>query len=124
MVVPETVTDEEFAAHQIEFLRRVFAHSAYLREQSRPTPVSDAFLAAVVGLMEALDINAPDDAQRCALQLQRIFKSVFPGSNLEAHPCESRVGAAKANAGKEDAVQVDAMQAGVGQTGHVDDDTG
>ncbi|EJO59661.1 hypothetical protein BURMUCF2_B0271 [Burkholderia multivorans CF2] len=40
--------DDEFAAHQIEFIQRVFSYSAYLREHARETPVSDSFLIAFV----------------------------------------------------------------------------
>ncbi|WP_179894836.1 MULTISPECIES: hypothetical protein [Burkholderia] len=73
-VVPPSVGDDEFAAHQIEFIQRVFGYSAYLREHARETPVSDSFLIAFVSLLEAIDANAPEDARRCARQLQRILR--------------------------------------------------
>ncbi|MBB3262041.1 hypothetical protein F4827_006917 [Paraburkholderia bannensis] len=78
-VTAPPLEDDEFAAHQIEFIRRVFGHCAYLREQGRETAVGDAFLSVFVNLIEAMDANAPEEAQRCAIQLLGILRIVFPG---------------------------------------------
>ncbi|MFM0290909.1 hypothetical protein [Paraburkholderia megapolitana] len=83
MTVPSSIDDDEFAAHQIEFVRHVFSYCAHLHEHARETPVSDAFLAVFVNLFEVMDTNAPDDARRCALQLREVFRVIFP--ELEVH---------------------------------------
>lgn len=85
-VVPEPLDDDEFAAHQIEFIKHVFGYCAYLRKHSRETPVSDAFLAVFVNLFEVMDANAPDDAHRCITQLLEVVRVVFPGAGLEVLP--------------------------------------
>lgn len=78
-VMPSPLEDDEFAAQQIEFIRHVFGHCAYLRENGRETPVGDAFLGVFVNLFEAMDVNAPEEARRCAIQLRGILRVVFPG---------------------------------------------
>lgn len=82
-VTSPLLDDDEFAAHQVEFIKHVFGYCAYLREHSRETPVSDAFLSVFVNLFETLDANAPDDARRCAGQLLEIFRVVVPGFGIE-----------------------------------------
>ncbi|OXC76077.1 hypothetical protein BSU04_23710 [Caballeronia sordidicola] len=84
VVLPPSLDDDEFAAHQVEFIRRVFGYCEFLRAHSRETPVSDAFLAAFVNLFEAMNTNAPEDARRCAKQLQEILRVVFPGLDPNA----------------------------------------
>jgi hypothetical protein len=82
-VVSPSLDDDQFAAHQVEFIRHVFGYCAYLRERSRETPMSDAFLSVFVNLFDAMDANAPDDARRCAGQLLKIFRVVIPEFDLE-----------------------------------------
>jgi len=86
VVLPPSIDDDEFAAHQVEFIRRVFGYCEFLRAHSRETPVSDAFLAAFVNLFEVVNTNAPEDARRCAAQLQEILRVVFPGLDPDAPP--------------------------------------
>jgi hypothetical protein len=86
VVLPPSLDDDEFAAHQVEFIQRVFGYCEFLRARSRETPVSDAFLAAFVNLFEVVNTNAPEDARRCAGQLQEILRVVFPGLDLDAQP--------------------------------------
>ncbi|WP_180970416.1 hypothetical protein [Burkholderia sp. WAC0059] len=77
-VTPSPLEDDEFAAQQIEFIRHVFGHCTYLREQGREAPVGDAFLGVFVNLFEAMDVNAPEEARRCAIQLRGILRVIFP----------------------------------------------
>lgn len=83
LVLPPPLDDDEFAAHQVEFIQRVFGYCEFLRAHSRETPVSDAFLAAFVNLFDVMNINAPEDARRCAAQLRDILRVVFPGPDPE-----------------------------------------
>jgi hypothetical protein len=83
-VTPPPLEDDEFAAQQIEFIRHVFGHCAYLREQGRETAVGDAFLSVFVNLFEAMDVNAPEEARRCAAQLRGVLRIVFPGFDSDA----------------------------------------
>jgi hypothetical protein len=85
-VISPPLDDEEIAAHQVEFIKHVFGYCAYLREHSRETPVSDAFLSVFVNLFEVMDANAPDDARRCATQLHGIFRIVIPSFDHDAPP--------------------------------------
>lgn len=85
-VIPASLDDDEFAAHQVEFIKHVFGYCAYLREHRRETPVSDAFLSVFVNLFEAMDANAPGDARRCAGQLLKVFRVVVPGFDGEGPP--------------------------------------
>lgn len=85
-VVSAPLDDDQFAAHQVEFIKHVFGYCAYLRAHYRETPVSDAFLAVFVNLVEVMDANAPDDARRCVAQLLEVFRVVFPGAGLELGP--------------------------------------
>ena len=86
VVALKPLDDDEFAAHQVEFIQHVFGYCAFLRAHSRETPISDAFLAAFVNLIEVVNTNAPDDARRCAAQLQTILGVVFPGLDSDAPP--------------------------------------
>jgi hypothetical protein len=86
VVPPQPLDDDEFSAHQVEFIQHVFGYCAFLRARSRDTPVSDAFLAVFVNLIEVLNTNAPDDARRCAAQLQEILGIVFPGLDSNTSP--------------------------------------
>ena len=82
-VTPSPLEDDEFAAQQIEFIRHVFGHCVYLREQGRETPGGDAFLGVFVNLFEAMDVNAPEEARRCAIQLKAILRIIFPGFDCD-----------------------------------------
>ncbi|WP_208866305.1 hypothetical protein [Paraburkholderia lacunae] len=82
-VISPSLDDDQFAAHQVEFIKHVFGYCTYLREHSRETPMSDAFLSVFVNLFDAMDANAPDDARRCAGQLLKIFRVVIPEFDLE-----------------------------------------
>ena len=82
LVLPQSLNDDEFVAHQIEFIQRIFGYGTFLGSAGRETPVSDAFLAAFVNLLDVMEANAPDDARRCADQLRGILKVIFP----EAEP--------------------------------------
>ncbi|RFU45953.1 hypothetical protein [Paraburkholderia sp. DHOC27] len=78
--VREALSSEQFDARQVEFIQAVFGYSALLAESARKTPTADAFLAAVVNLLETLHTNAPDEASVCALRLQQIIGAIFsPG---------------------------------------------
>ena len=84
-IVSDALDGEQFAARQVEFIKDLFGYVAYLRERSRATPVADAFLATFVNLLEALELNAPGEAQACAVQLQQIIPVIFPGSTAFAN---------------------------------------
>jgi hypothetical protein len=85
-VIPPSLDDDQFAAQQVEFIKHVFGYCAYLREHSRETPVSDAFLSVFVNLFDAMDANAPGDARRCAGQFLKILRVVVPEFDIEARP--------------------------------------
>jgi hypothetical protein len=85
-VLPPLPDDDEFATHQVAFIRHVFGYCEFLRAHSRETPVSDAFLAVFVNLFEVVNTNAPEDARRCASQLREILRVVFPGLDPDARP--------------------------------------
>ena len=80
----EPLDDEQFTVHQAAFIKVLFGYVAYLRECSRETPVADAFLSTFVNLLEALEANAPDEAQGCATKLQQIIPVIFSGSKVAA----------------------------------------
>jgi hypothetical protein len=82
-VIPPAINDDEFAAHQTEFIRHIFGYCEYLKEHARESPVSDAFLAVFVNLFEALHANAPDDARRCTTQLLTILRALVPGIEID-----------------------------------------
>jgi hypothetical protein len=84
IIASEAIDSAQFAARQVEFIRHVFGYIAYLREQARETPVSDAFLPAFVTLLEVLQLNAPVEADQCAAQLIRIMKVTFPDLDFDA----------------------------------------
>lgn len=88
-VAPSPLGDDEFAAQQIEFIRHAFGHCAYLREHAREAPVCDAFLGVFVNLFEAMDVNAPEEARRCAVQLRAILQVVFPGFDCDDSSSEN-----------------------------------
>lgn len=86
--------DEQFAAHQVEFFRHLFARCAYLRAQSRETPSADAFLSAFVSLIDLLVANAPKEAEHCLEQLQQVLALTFPrhgGQSTSAPPVLSPI---------------------------------
>ncbi|MBB3261727.1 hypothetical protein F4827_006649 [Paraburkholderia bannensis] len=70
--------DAQFAAHELEFVRHLFGYADFLRNCSRETPVSDAFLPVLVMLLEIIDLNAPLEARRCVSQLKQILEITFP----------------------------------------------
>lgn len=78
--------DEQFAAHQAEFLRTLFGYASFLREHARETPVADAFLSTFVNLLETLQTNAPEEARTCVDQLQQIIRILFPDAASIAPP--------------------------------------
>lgn len=71
--------DESFAAHQVDFICTLYGRAEYLRKRGREDPVGDAFLAGIVNVLEALELNSPDDAQGCLMRLQQIIDAVFAG---------------------------------------------
>jgi hypothetical protein len=96
ILISEAHDDEQFAAHEVEFVRHLFGRCAYLREHSRTTPVSDAFLSVFVNLIDILEANAPSEARKCVTQLRQVIKVVFPDLPQEielqfAHPSRSSV---------------------------------
>jgi hypothetical protein len=72
------IDDGQFAAHELEFVRHLFGYAEFLRNCSRDTPVSDAFLPVLVMLLEIIDLNAPLEARRCVSQLKQILEVTFP----------------------------------------------
>jgi hypothetical protein len=70
--------DAQFAAYELEFVRHLFGYADFLRNCSRETPVSDAFLPVLVMLLEIIDLNAPLEARRCVSQLKQILEITFP----------------------------------------------
>lgn len=83
-IASESIDSAQFAARQVEFIRHLFGHTAYLREHARATPVSDAFLPVFVTLLEVLQLNAPDESRQCAAQLIQIMKVNFPDLDFDA----------------------------------------
>ncbi|CAE6734387.1 hypothetical protein R69927_02271 [Paraburkholderia domus] len=83
IVASGSIDDDQFAARQVEFVRHLFGYCTYLHEHARTTPVSDAFLAVFVMLLEVLELNAPIEARQCATQLARIMQVTFPGLEVE-----------------------------------------
>ncbi|WP_236862297.1 MULTISPECIES: hypothetical protein [Burkholderia] len=69
--------DETFAAKQVEFIRALYGHALYLRTCGREVAVGDAFLAGIVNVLEALELNSPDEAQQCLSRLKQIIDVVF-----------------------------------------------
>ncbi|MEZ7521343.1 hypothetical protein [Burkholderia vietnamiensis] len=69
--------DESFAAHQVDFICSLYGRAEYLRACGREDPVGDAFLAGIVNVLEALELNSPGDAQGCLMRLQQIIDAVF-----------------------------------------------
>lgn len=86
IVASDSIDENQFAAHQVEFVRHLFGYCTYLREHARTTPMSDAFLAMFVMLLEVLELNAPIEARQCATHLVRIMQVTFP--NLEVETTE------------------------------------
>ncbi|GAB7533922.1 hypothetical protein [Burkholderia sp. 3C] len=82
--VPAPITDDEFSASQVDFIRSIFAYAEYLREHGRPTPLSDAFLGALVGLLEVVDTNSHEDAVRCTSQFREIVTRLMPDATTDA----------------------------------------
>jgi hypothetical protein len=78
--------DAQFEARQVEFIRHLFGYCAYLREHGRAAPVSDAFLAVLVKLLEVLELNAPSEARQCAAQLARIMQVTVPDLDVLSSP--------------------------------------
>ncbi|QTD94701.1 hypothetical protein J4G50_36780 [Burkholderia anthina] len=71
--------DESFAARQIDFICALYGRAEYLRACGRENPIGDAFLAGIVNVLEALELNSPDEAQGCLTRLQQIIDAVFAG---------------------------------------------
>lgn len=80
------IDDAQFAAHELEFVRHLFGYSDFLRNCSRETPVSDAFLPVLVMLLEIIDLNAPLEARRCVGHLKQILEITFPDVEPGALP--------------------------------------
>jgi hypothetical protein len=74
--------DEQFAVRQIEFIRHVVGRSEFLRAHDQTTPLSDAFLSAIVTLLDVLVENSPDEAERCVTQLRQILDTTFPNDGI------------------------------------------
>ncbi|HZZ14271.1 MAG TPA: hypothetical protein VFE79_26565 [Paraburkholderia sp.] len=77
------IDSDQFAARQVEFVSHLFGYCAYLRDQGRTTPISDAFLPVLVMLLEVLELNSAPDAHRCAAQLSKILMVTFPDLNID-----------------------------------------
>jgi hypothetical protein len=73
--------DEQFIARQIEFIRYVFGRSEFLHAHARATPRSDAFLSAMVTLIDVLVENDPVEGEHCVAQLRNVLDAVFPGAS-------------------------------------------
>lgn len=78
--------DESFAARQIDFICALYGRAEYLRARGRENPIGDAFLAGIVNVLEALELNSPDDAQGCLTRLQQIIDAVFAGRIRTTEP--------------------------------------
>jgi len=77
VLASDPLDDDEFVAHQVEFIQKAFGHASFLRSCGRDTPVSDAFLTAFVQLLEVIEVNAPAEAQYCRTQLSLILQQVL-----------------------------------------------
>ncbi|MCA8171556.1 MULTISPECIES: hypothetical protein [Burkholderia] len=84
--IPAPIGDDDFSTAQIEFMQQVFAYAEHLRVAGRPTPLSDAFLGAFVGLFEVIDMNSREDALRCAWQFREIVTLLVPNATPAGEP--------------------------------------
>ena len=82
-IASEPIDENQFAARQIEFVRHLFGYRAYLREQTRATPTSDAFLPVLVMLLETLELNSPVEARQCVAQLTQIMPVIFSDNAVD-----------------------------------------
>lgn len=85
VAVAGPLDDEAFASRQVEFLQAVFGHADYLRSRARPTPVADAFLCAIVNLLEGIALNDTNASTVCREQLVRVIAALSPQSAQSAH---------------------------------------
>ena len=85
-LVPSSLDEDEFVAHQVEFVRHIFGYCAYLAEHGRETAVSDAFLSVFVNLFDVMDSNVPCDARLCAGQLMKVLYAIFPDVEMNGTP--------------------------------------
>ncbi|WP_157977907.1 hypothetical protein [Paraburkholderia kururiensis] len=76
VAVAGRLDDEQFASCQVAFLQAVFGHADYLRSRARPTPVADAFLSAMVNLLEGIALNDTSESTVCREQLVRIIAAL------------------------------------------------
>ncbi|WP_175891600.1 hypothetical protein [Burkholderia cepacia] len=73
--------DEQFTACQIEFIRYLYGRSEFLRAHGRTMPRSDAFLSAIVTLIDVLVENDPAEAGHCTALLRTVLDAAFPDTN-------------------------------------------
>jgi len=77
VVASTALDDDEFKTHKVQFIQAVFGYGAFLQARGRQSPLSDAFLAVFVGLLEVLELNAPGEAEQCRSHLQLLLERVF-----------------------------------------------
>ncbi|WEY39790.1 hypothetical protein [Paraburkholderia sp. SUR17] len=74
--VAAPLDDEQFASRQVAFLQAVYGYADYLRSCARPMPVADAFLCAIVNLLEGIALNDTSESAVCREQLVRVMAAL------------------------------------------------
>jgi hypothetical protein len=69
--------EAQFLGKQVELIRLLLHRAHSLRGFGRETPAADLFVACIVNLLEALELNSPDEAGIGIARLQQIIDLIF-----------------------------------------------
>jgi len=73
----EALSDPDYARVQVELIKAVYARAAKL-ETEHPLPDVIAFLEVFVNLIDAMEVNGPEQAQACMHELKKILSVLCP----------------------------------------------
>lgn len=73
----DALSDHDYARVQVELVKAVYARAAKL-DTEHPLPEVVAFLEVFVNLIDAMEVNGPEQAQACMHELKKILNAVYP----------------------------------------------
>ncbi|WP_459994353.1 hypothetical protein [Paraburkholderia kururiensis] len=76
--------ETQFLGKQVELICLLLRRAHHLRGCGRETPVADLIVSCIVNLLEALELNSPDETEIGLARLQQIIDLAFTGGPWKA----------------------------------------
>jgi hypothetical protein len=79
----ESLSDQAYARLQVDLVKAAYARAAQLATEHSSSEVA-TFLELFINLIDAMELNGPDQAHVCMSELRKILNAVYPATINDA----------------------------------------